>query len=166
MINESYANVDPNIATVLSLIVLFCGASGTMVGGSLAKKSKSELSACALLIAIMLPMSAITLLVGRISYWYLIAAVSVLITCSSAVSFFVTTLVATRFNKFGKGATVAGWLNSLSCFGIVFANFTFTLLAEKFGWIVTLAVIFFFVALMFILTMIVRPRWNRFINNL
>ncbi len=166
MINESYSNADPNVATLLSLIVLFCGASGSLLGGAISKKAKNELLATVVLTGIMLPMSALTLLLGKISYWFIIAAVSVIILCASAVSFFVTTLVATRFNKFGKGATVAGWLNSLSCFGTVMANFTFTLIAEKLGWIFTLTVVFILILIMFILATVVTPIWKRFIKKL
>ena len=119
-----------------------------------------------ILTGIMIPFAGVTLLLGKINYWFIIAAVSLMIFCASAVSFFVTTIVATRFNKFGRGATVAGWLNSLSCFGIVAANFSFTFIAEKFGWIATLVCVFSFTALMFVLAICELSRWKRFINNL
>lgn len=165
MINESYDGVDPSFATLLSLIVLFCSAAGPVFGNLFAKYIKNEMLISSVFIGCMIPMGAVTLLLGKISYWYILAAVAVIMLLTSATSFYVTTLVATKYNKWGKSATVAGILNAFSAFGVVGANFALTLIAEKLGWLMTLITVSVLIVVAFILAVTVTPIWKKFKKN-
>ena len=113
------------------------------------------------------PAAAITLMLGKISYWYILAAVAVIVFLSGATSFYVGTVIATKFNKWGKSATVAGILNCFAASGNVVANFALTLVADRFGWYMTLVVILLLICAAFVMGIIAAPIWKKFkkINN-
>ncbi len=166
MINESYESVAPNVATLLSLIVLSCSALGPMIASPLSKVIRNEMVACVLLLGVMIPLGGVALFLGKISYWPIIAAVSVMTLLSNAASFFISTLIAFRFNKWGKGATAAGLINAFSAYGVVGSNFIFTLIAEKLGWFTVTVTIVALIAAAFILCAVNIPIWTRFEKKL
>ena len=164
MINESYEGVAPSFATVLSFIVLICNALGPMVASKLARFLKNEMLANAVLFSFMIPMGLVTLLLGRVNYWFIIAATACIVLCASATSYFAMTLASVAYIKWGVGATVAGITNAAAAFGIVGANFVLTLIAEKFGWGVTLITISALIVISAILSFIGSPIWKKFKN--
>ncbi len=164
MINESYEGVAPSFATVLSFVVLVCNALGPIFGNKLARFLKNEMFANAVLFSVMIPMGLVTLLLGRVNYWFIIAATACIVLCASATSYFAMTLSSVAYIKWGVGATVAGITNAASAFGIVGANFLLTLIADKFGWEITLITITALIVLSAILAFIGTPIWKKFKN--
>ena len=165
MIKESYSGIAPNFATALSLIVLFCSAVGPIMGSGLKKKVKNEMTLCALLLGAMIPMSVITLFIGKVSYIAIVVAIAVIVLLSSAASFLVTSLIATRFNKWGRGATIAGFLNCFSSLGVVVANFVLTLIADKLGWLATLISVGIIIAVSVTFSLAAKPIWGNFMKK-
>lgn len=165
MIKESYSDVAPNFATILSLIVLFSSAIGPIIGSKLKNKVKNEVKLSAILLGAMIPMSVITLFIGKVNYMLVIFAVAVIVLLSSATSFLLITLIATRFNKWGRGATIAGFLNCFSALGTVGANFVLTLIAEELGWLATLIAVGILITVSVILAVIVTPIWGNFMKK-
>lgn len=164
MINESYDGVAPSFATVLSLVVLFCNALGPVFGNKLSRFMKNEMLAAAVLFFAMIPMGLVTLFVGKINYWFIIAATAGIVLCASATSYFTMTLASIAYIKWGVGATVAGIINGAAAFGIVGANFVLTLIAERCGWVMTLITIEALTVLCAMLAFIGTPIWRRFRN--
>ena len=118
----------------------------------------------AVLFLAMVPMGLITLLLGRINYWFIIVATALLVLFATATSYFTMTLSSVVFVKWGKGATVAGILNAAAAFGIVGANFLLTLIAEKLGWIITIVTINALIVICVLLSFIGTPIWKKFKN--
>ena len=164
MINETYEGVPPVFATVLSWVVLLSSALGPILAGKIAKIFKNEMFANAILFSAMMPMGLITLLLGKINYWFIIVATALLVLLATATSYFAMTLSSVAFVKWGKGATVAGILNAAAAFGIVGANFLLTLIAEKFGWVITIITINALIVLCVILAFVGTPVWKKFKN--
>ncbi len=165
MINESYEGVAPNLATMLSLIVLGCSTVGPMLAVPLSRIIKNEMVACSALMCVMIPLGAVALFLGKISYWPIIAAVTVMTLLSNAAGYFISALIASRFNKWGKDGTVAGLINAFSAYGIVGSNFIFTLIADKCGWLTVTGTIAAMIAVSFVLCVINIPIWTRFKKN-
>ena len=162
MIAESYESVSPSLATVLNLIVLVASAGGTLLSHYLhTHLFRNEGVAFLALFSASLPLVAVSLLVGRVSYWAIVASLAAFVLLCSAASFF-TTLVATGFNRLGKGGTVAGIMNALAALGISFANTVFTATAEATGWTVTAIVWVGLVVLLILLSAAFIPLWRRF----
>ena len=164
MINESYVGVAPSFATVLSFVVLACNAIGPIFASKLSKVLKNEMFANAILFSVMIPMGIVTLLLGKVNYWFIIVATACIVLCASATSYFAMTLSSIVYIKWGVGATVAGIVNSAAAFGIVGANFLLTLIAEEFGWHTTLITITVLIVLSAVLAFVGSPIWKKFKN--
>ena len=166
MIKESYSGVTPILATLLNIIVLVVGALGTVLAYVIYPKIlKNESVIIAIFFTIALPLTIASLMLGKISYWWIIVIISLIVMLMSATSLFTTSYVGTHFNKYGKGATVAGLLNCASALGIVVANALFTGLSEKIGWHGVVVVWVATMSIATLLSLLVIPLWSRFIKN-
>ena len=167
MISESYESVGPTLATVLNIIVLLCGVTGPIFAQCIYPRFISnEVLACAVFFILAIPTSAVLLFIGKINYWFIVAALALEVLLMSGAGLFTTSFIATRFNKWGKGATVAGLINCLASLGIVATNVVFTAIAESIGWQMTAAVILSMMVLAAVLALITVPIWNKFKRNI
>lgn len=166
LINESYSEVDPTLATFLNIIVLVAGVVGPTVAHFIYPRFfKSETAAATVIFFAAVPLMAVTLFVGSISYWVILAMMTLIEMLMTAAGFFATTLIPARFNKWGKGGTVAGIMNALAALGIVAANSISTAIAEAFGWVVMLGSWVVLMVLCAVLSLITVPMWKRFLKN-
>ena len=165
MIEASYEQVDPSMSTLMTLIPLFCGAAAPIFSSVLAQKTENEMKIVTLIFSLMLPVGLVTLLLGQVSYWIIIGAMALIIFGAGATTFFITTIIATRFNKWGKGATVAGLLNACAATGNVVASALMTWIADNFGWHRSLTVLVIFMSVTFVISLIELPIWRRFKKN-
>lgn len=165
MISDAYDKVDPSMSTVMTLIPLFCGAAAPIFSNVLAKKIENEMRVLTIIFSVMLPVSFVSLFLGKINYWFIIAAMGLVTFGAGAATFFITTLIAAKFNKWGKGATVAGLLNAFSATGNVAASALFTWIADSYSWSWSLVAMILFIALALAVSIIVLPIWKRFKKN-
>jgi len=162
MITETYNKVDPAMSTFMTLIPLFCGAAAPVFSNLLSKKIDNEMRVVTLIFSAMLPISLVTFFLGKINYWFIIAAMGLVTFGAGASTFFITTLIATKFNKWGRGATVAGLLNAFSATGNVAASALFTWIADSYSWSWSLITMIVFIAVALVVSLIELPVWNRF----
>lgn len=162
MISGEYAHVDPSTSTFMTLIPLFCGAAAPIFSNLISKKIENEMRVVTLIFGAILPVSLVTLLLGEINYWIIIAAMAIVTFGAGASTFFITSLIATKFNKWGKGATVAGLLNAFTAIGNVVAGAVITLIADNLGWRVSLLSLVAFIALALVISLLELPIWKRF----
>lgn len=166
LINESYAEVDPTIATLLNIIVLVAGVIGPTVAHFIYPRFfKTETAAATVIFLAAVPLMVVTLFVGSVNYWVILVVMALVEMLMTAAGFFATTLIPARFNKWGKGGTIAGIMNALAALGIVAANSVSTAIAEAFGWVVMLASWLVLMVLCAILSFITIPMWKRFLKN-
>ena len=166
LINESYAEVDPTLATVLNIIVLVAGVVGpTLAHVIYPRFFKSETTASTVLFLVAIPLMAVTLFVGTVNYWVMLAVLSVVEMLMTAISFYIGMLIPARFNKWGKGGTIAGIINALAALGIVAANSVSTAIAEAFGWVAMLGFWLVLMVLCTVLSLVTVPMWKRFLKN-
>ena len=165
MISDAYDKVDSSMSTVMTLIPLFCGAAAPIFSNLLSKKIENEMRVLTIIFSVMLPVSFISLFLGKINYWFIIAAMGLVTFGAGAATFFITTLIAAKFNKWGKGATVAGLLNAFSATGNVAASALFTWIADSYSWSWSLVAMILFIAAALAVSIIVLPIWKRFKKN-
>jgi sugar phosphate permease len=166
MINESYTDVSPTMSTWLTIIVLICGAVGPCIARIIYPRFiKNEAIAAALFFFAAAPLAALTLLVGKIHYVALVIILALIVMLMSGCSIFTTSYAAAKFNKWGKGATVAGILNCTASFGVVGANLIFTAIAEGAGWFGTAVVWVIMMAVSILITLTLIPIWSAFLKN-
>ena len=162
IIRESYTNITSSFATIISLVVVVVSMLGLYFAKLwYPKPFKSEMTALLVMLsAALIPCGAL-LLIGKVNYWLMTIAMAVLMLLLSAKGLYVSFMQAS-FNKWGKSATVVGIMNFAASFGVMFANFAFTRIADNFGWIVTLFVCFLLLLLAVVLSLIALPKWNKF----
>ena len=126
---------------------------------------RNESHAMLALFLVCLPLISVTLLLGRVHYWFLVIALAGFVLLMAAAGFFTTTLISTYFNKWGKGSTVAGIFNCLASLGIVAANSVVTGIADLTSWLGTAVVWVGLMILILLLTVALIPVWTKFIKK-
>ncbi len=165
MINESYENISPVFATVLSIIILVSGAVGPFISRLIYPKFlRNESIIVSLFFLVALPLTALMLLIGRVDPIVIVILLALVVAAMSAASLFTTSYIAARFNAYGKGATVAGLLNCSASFGVVASNTLFTGLAEI-SWETTIIAWIVIMAVSLIISLINIPIWSRFLRK-
>ena len=159
---SAYDEVTPSTSTLVALIPLFCNLTGPIFSTYVSTKVKNEILAASIIFAVILPAGALTLLLGRVSYWAIIAAMAVVAFGASASTFFVVTIIATKYNRWGKGATIAGFLNAFGAFGNVAASAVMTWIADNYSWRGSLLAMVIFVSTALILAITEIPIWVKF----
>ena len=164
MINENYTFVSPAVATALTIIILVMGALGPTLAHRLYPRIvKNEISATILLFAVGTPFGILLLLTGKISYWWIVIFLSILVLMMNA-ALLLSSYIAARFNKWGKGATLASAINMMSSLGIVVSNFVFTRTAEI-SWNLTIWIWVALLVLSNVLLFVITPLWKKFLRT-
>ena len=164
MINENYTFVSPAVATALTIIILVMGALGPTLAHRLYPHIvKNEISATILLFAVGTPFGILLLLTGKISYWWIVIFLSILVLMMNA-ALLLSSYIAARFNKWGKGATLASAINMMSSLGIVVSNFVFTRTAEI-SWNLTIWIWVALLVLSNVLLFVIAPLWKKFLRT-
>ncbi len=166
MIKESYSAVTPVLATVLNIAVLLCGVFGIVVAHIIYPRFiKNESVAVVMFFCGALPLMAVCILLGRINYWIMIALLSLIVMFMSSVSLFTTSYIAAKFNRYGKGATVAGIMNAAASLGIVVAYTLFPGLADSVGWKMTIVAWIVILCVASMLSFLFLGFWSRFLKK-
>jgi len=166
MINESYEAVTPVLATVMNIIVLVSGILGIFIAYFVYPRFiKNEAVALMFFFFLALPFTFLTLLIGKIDYRIMIVILAIIVMLMNSCTLFTTSYIAARFNKYGKGATVAGILNASASLGIVLANTLFPGLADSVGWKGTVWVWVIMMTVAAIMTVIYVPMWTKFLKE-
>jgi len=166
MIYKCYEGISPSFATVLNIVVLLAGALGPIIANFVYPRFvKNEAVMVAIVFSVSVPICLVTLMIGEVNYWLLVAALALLVLFMSAGSLFTTSFVSKKWEKWGKGATVVGIINCASSLGIVAANSLLTGLADSIGWGGTVRVWCVMMGITWCLTFITVPLWTKFIRK-
>ena len=164
IISESYSSVSPSLATIISLVVIIAGGLGTYFSKVIyPKPCRSEASATAVMFIMAIIPAAVIIFTGKISYWVIVVAMALLVLFMSSTQLYVLSYLPTRFNRWGKGATVSGMVNFSSSLGVVMANLLFIRIADGFGWTVTMIFWLALIILGTVLSLVSIPKWRKFI---
>lgn len=166
MINESYDGISPVFATVLSIVILVSAAVGPLLSRFIYPHLvRNEAVIITVFFLICTPLTAAMLLIGKVHYIVIVILLSMVVMLMSAASLFTTSYISARFNKWGKGATVAGILNASASLGVVAANTLFTGLADTVGWYGTIAVWLVIMVISLVISAVNIPMWTKFLKT-
>ncbi len=162
IIRESYDNVSSSFATIISIIVLVTGALGSVFAKFwYPRPFKNEVKIFATAFSLALIPCGVVLFVGKINYWIIISAMALLMVVIASSNLYYS-YISSYFGRWGKSGTLSGITNFAASFGVVFANFVLTRIADGFGWTITLIVCFCLLALGVVLALIAAPKWEKF----
>ena len=166
MINESYDEVTPVLATLLSIVVLISGALGPFIARAVYPRFiHNEAVAMSIFLTLAVPFVTITLFVGKIHYVYIIVALVMMLLMTGSSSLFTTSYISSRFNRWGRGGTVAGIINCGASLGVVASNLIFTATADRVGWGGTAIIWVALISFVSLLAIILIPIWARFLKS-
>ena len=113
----------------------------------------------------LIPITAMLLLMGKISVGFAVALISMLGLISSISSVFSSPYLVSRFLSTGRGATVVGILNCMSAMGIVLTNYICPRVAESFGWNAVIILYMAVAAVASLLLFVAYFPWKKFIKD-
>ncbi len=168
MFKESYDSISLSAASFLTIILVVCGVLGKLFTKVIyRKKIYNEFMTMLICLAIIVPLFAGMMFVGKINVWIMLILVSLVVlisTTSITVSFI---FMCTRFLKMGKAATVSGILNAMAALGIVVANYVSPRVADMFNnnWVPVIMVWIGFAAVSAVISFIGFFPWRKFIKD-
>lgn len=166
MIFESYDNISPSVASVLTIIPVLAGVAGKFVMQAVySKKVYNEAMTIGVVMAAMIPFVALIALVGKINVWFIVLLLSVVVLVATGVSLVNTPYISMRFIKIGRNGTVSGIINAMASLGIVVANFVSPRIADSFGWTAVIVAWIGFAIVSVILSFMAYIPWKKFIKN-
>ena len=169
MIDDAYSDISTKISTALSIIILVFGSLGAFLGRLIYPHLiKNEIHAVMLMFVPCVPLVCGMLLIGRIHYWAIVVLLSLLVLLMNSCGLFGSYMTA-RFNKWGKSATVAGVMNTMSSLGIVVSNFVFPRVHEHFegtgNWTICIRIWIGLLVFAILLLLVIAPMWKRFLRD-
>ncbi len=166
MIFESYDNISPAVASVLTIIPVLGGVIGKFIMQAIyGRKIYNECLTIGLVMAAMIPFVALIMLVGKINVWFIVAFVSMVVLMATGVSLVNTPYISLRFVKIGRNGTVSGIINAMASLGIVVANFVSPRIADSYGWTAVIVAWIGFAVVSVVLSLIAYIPWRKFIKN-
>ena len=166
MIFESYDNISPAVASVLTIIPVLAGLAGKfMMQAVYRKKIYNECMTMAIVMGAMIPFIALITLVGKINVWYIVALMSLVVLMATGVSLVNTPYISMRFVKIGRNGTVSGLVNAMASLGIVVANFVSPRIADSYGWNAVIIAWIGFAVVSVLLSLLAYIPWRKFIKN-
>lgn len=165
MLMESYDSIPAAIANRLSLLLVLFSAFGILIGGTVKRRvTDNEPKAMILLFGLTVPFLAVACFVGRISYIWVLACLSLGVMLLHGAGPFAGSYVAKRFAPYGKAGTISGIMNAAAGFANVFASFVFAKMAESLPWTSITLTWLISVGVALLLCLCVLRTWTRFIR--
>ena len=135
MLMESYENMPAAIATRMSIILIVFSTMGMFIANAVrVKVTKNEMKAVGILLAIGVPVLALSCFVGKFHYFTILALLSVAVAFTQGANPFTNSFAAARFTIYGRGGTISGILNAVAAVGNIFASYAFPRMSESMPW--------------------------------
>ena len=162
LLMESYESVSPVIGNFLNIFIILSGLVGMFLVKKLyPKRIHDEIKGLGLIFVILIPVTALTLLVGKLPLSPMVIILCLTIALTEGSGLF-TQYYSVKFAKYGKNGEVAGYINMAAAFGIVVQSYGMAKIADIWGWVAALAVLLALVAVSVVLIIIVIPKWKKF----
>ena len=167
MINESYDKVSPSIASFLGVFPVIVGVFGKFTIQAIYKKKihNESMTLFINMTIILIPLFVMSF-IGKISYWVILAMLSLIVAIANGCTIITSTYIPLRFSSYGCTSTVSGIINGMASLGIVCSNFLSPRFADMFGgWFEVVLVWIAFSAVAAIVYFAAYIPWKKFIRQ-
>lgn len=163
MLMESYDGISASIGNILNIIVIAAGVTGTFFVRFLINRKiiKNEIVGVIVTMAIMIPMSVILCMIGKVPSYVIIVAMSAISLCSTAATYLIAAYNS-KFAEFGKDGTIAGMINCAGSTALIVQTYGFQALADNSGWIAVSKLWVVLSAITTVLAVIALPLYLKF----
>ena len=166
MIMESYKGVSASSATLLNTILVVVGACNVLIARLVYPKFiKNESGVLTAFLLLTMPFLAIILFIGKIPVTLAFVALGAVVVMLLTAGLFSGSYNVRYFNQFGCGALFAAVINAAAAFGMVLANYGFTIFADLFGWQASTQMWLAVGVVMVLLSAVSIPAWGRFLKK-
>ena len=132
MMMENY-EISPTWASMQTAVLYVCNIFGVLLLAKLFSRVKNAVLCGTIYYILCLPMCILMVFIGKIP----LALVFVALMLSTTLTYTMTSImvrISNGFARYGYSGTVSGFLNALTCFGIVIASYLYGYLADASGW--------------------------------
>ena len=165
LLTESYESVTPAVGNLLNIIIIFSGFLGMVAAKYLYPRRITDvIKGTGLFFALMIPVAAFTMLVGKINVVLIVLLLSLMIALCSGAGLYAQ-YYAMRFAKYGKNGEISGLVNFGVSGGIVIQSYGISLIADIWNWTVVLGLFTLLCIASLILVLIMYPKWKRFVRE-
>ena len=161
MLMESYDGINASLANILNILLIVAGPIGLLASHTPFFERLSPTKALSALLLFSLPMLAIVCFVGSVPVAFAIAATSIVMVFTGAMSVLFSN-IARGFVKYNCVGTLVGTINCMAAIGILISNYVFSRISETRGWQFTAICWLAITALAFVLALASIPLWSRF----
>ena len=158
MIMETYG-MTPRISNLLNIFIIIAGIAGTMMVRFLLKDRMSDITGIAVFLTLTLGLSVALLFSDNLITTMIILCL--MSTTSTAPTLFMS-YFNSGFSKYGKNATATGIYNTAGSLGVCASGYVIAVIADNFGWGVTMEVWCAMLAVSVAVTSVIIPINNRF----
>ena len=158
MIMETYG-MTPQISNLLNIFIIIAGIAGTMMVRFLLKDKMSDMTGIAVFLTLTLGLSVALLFSDNLITTMIILCL--MSTTSTAPTLFMS-YFNSGFSKYGKNATDTGIYNTAGSLGVCASGYVIAVIADNFGWGVTMEVWCAMLAVSVAVTAVIIPINNRF----
>ncbi len=163
MMMESYENISPSFASLLTSILFIVNlAGGVLVKFLHPARCKNPVTALAIFHLVALPFLGLICLTGNLPLFLIVLSLSLVTTFMTSISQLLNVIIPAAFAKQGKTGTIAGILNAFGAFGCMVGSYVYGFIAERFGWTAT-GIFSFILNLVTIMVVLIAIQiWKRF----
>ena len=162
MITVNY-DVTPMFAGTLTTVLLVVNLLAIfLVAWMYPRRCRNAATAVGIYFAATVPLTAVLIFTGRIPLAIVLVTLALVTTLMSAAAQFFNAAFAAAYGPYGKNGVIAGVMNTASCLGCVIANYSYGIVAEKFGWTVTVIVWVVLALIALICCLFAVPMWAKF----
>ena len=162
--SESFGIPESDAITSTVLLAIFSVISFSLFDLVHRKLFKNEVFCAAMIFALSI-VSSVILYVFSLFTDIAVASMllmAIIVACMHGINLMLITVVPKRFVKSGKVSTYSGILNACTYIGAAISGYGFALIAEKFGWNITILTWVFVSAAGFAVCLAATPLWKRF----
>lgn len=165
IITDSY-NVSAGFASALTTVLLVVNLGGIFIANWMyPKRIKSAVGALGVTLLVPVPLTAFLFFIGNIPLAIVVVLFMLITTMMYSGHQLINVIIPSSFAKLNKAGSVAASLNAVASFGGVIANIGAGIMADRFGWNITLLIWAMLAAVGCVFCFIACPFWKKFFRD-
>lgn len=161
MLMETYENVSPSIGNILNILIISVSVVSIVLARVFFYPKTVKSAPTGIFVMLVISSVAAALLMSNVGIAPAVASLCVISGVHSVV-WMLSSYCNLRFEKFGKSATAAGFMNMAASFGSVISGYGITRVADGYGWKAVLVLYFVLMAVSAGMIAVMLPLWKRF----
>ena len=161
MLMETYEGVSPSIGNILNILIISVSVVSIVLSRVLFYPKTVKSAPTGVLIMLVISSFSAALLMSNVGITPAVVSLCV-ISGAHSVIWMLSSYCNLRFERFGKSATAAGFLNMAASLGSVISGYGITRVADGYGWKAVSVLYFVLMVVSAGMIAVMLPLWKRF----